>query len=239
MTTANMVPLDSTSHKNLRIKVDRNYGHVSNQNMSPLLASEFLAASTNFPIVFVKQQETGKFKSVGLLGLNEGENLVFTNNEIRTNYIPVNIRRYPFAAGAKSADESEMVLCIDENSSLLNDKEGVEIFDEEGKPSEATQQVTNLLIDILAKDAATDIFIDFLVDNNLLQAAEVKLSLGKEGERQLKGLYKIDEEALNELSDNEVLTLYKRKYFAAIYAHLASLSQFDRLLQLKSNFTPK
>ena len=239
MTTANMVPLDSTSHKNLRINVDRNYGHVSNQNMTPLLASEFLAASTNFPIVFVKQQETGKFKSVGLLGLNEGENLVFTNNEIRTNYIPVNIRRYPFAAGAKSADESEMVLCIDENSSLLNDKEGVEIFDEEGKPSEATQQVTNLLIDILAKDAATDIFIDFLVDNNLLQAAEVKLSLGKEGERQLKGLYKIDEEALNELSDNEVLTLYKRKYFAAIYAHLASLSQFDRLLQLKSNFTPK
>jgi hypothetical protein len=96
-----------------------------------------------------------------------------------------------------------------------------------------------MLTDILAKDAATDVFIAFLVDNDLLQPAEVKLTLGEEGERQLNGLYKVDEEALNELSDELVLTLYKRKYFAAIYAHLASLGQFDRLLQLKSNFTPE
>jgi hypothetical protein len=239
MTTINMIPLDSVKHKNLRVNVDRNYAHVSNQNMAPLLASEFIPASTNFPIVFVKQQETGKFKSVGLLGLNAKENLVFANNKVRSNYIPVNIRRYPFAAGGKVADKSEMILCIDENSALLNEKEGVQIFDEDGKPSEATQQVTNMLTDILAKDAATDIFITFLVENDLLQPAEVTLTLGEEGERQLNGLYKVDEEALNELSDDLVLTLYKRKYFAAIYAHLASLSQFDRLLQLKSNFTPE
>jgi hypothetical protein len=239
MTTINMIPLDSVKHKNLRVNVDRNYAHVSNQNMTPLLASEFIPASTNFPIVFVKQQETGKFKSVGLLGLNAKENLVFANNKVRSNYIPVNIRRYPFAAGGKVADKSEMILCIDENSALLNEKEGVQIFDEDGKPSEATQQVTNMLTDILAKDAATDIFITFLVENDLLQPAEVTLTLGEEGERQLNGLYKVDEEALNELSDDLVLTLYKRKYFAAIYAHLASLSQFDRLLQLKSNFTPE
>jgi hypothetical protein len=239
MTTINMIPLDSVKHKNLRVNVDRNYAHVSNQNMAPLLASEFIPASTNFPIVFVKQQETGKFKSVGLLGLNAKENLVFANNKVRSNYIPVNIRRYPFAAGGKVVDESEMILCIDENSALLNEKEGVQIFDEDGKPSEATQQVTNMLTDILAKDAATDIFITFLVENDLLQPAEVTLTLGEEGERQLNGLYKVDEEALNELSDDLVLTLYKRKYFAAIYAHLASLSQFDRLLQLKSNFTPE
>ncbi|MBA6336974.1 SapC family protein [Colwellia sp. BRX8-7] len=239
MTTINMIPLDSVKHKNLRINVDRNYAHVSNQNMTPLLASEFIPASTNFPIIFVKQQETGKFKSVGLLGLDAEENLVFANNKVRSNYIPVNIRRYPFAAGGKVVDESEMILCIDENSALLNEKEGVQIFDEDGKPSEATQQVTNMLTDILAKDAATDIFITFLVENDLLQPAEVTLTLGEEGERQLNGLYKVDEEALNELSDDLVLTLYKRKYFAAIYAHLASLSQFDRLLQLKSNFTPE
>jgi hypothetical protein len=239
MTTINMIPLDSAKHKKLRINVDRNYSHVSHQNMTPVLASEFLAASTNFPIVFVKQQETGKFKSVGLLGLDTGENLVFTDNKVRSNYIPVNVRRYPFAAGASAADESEMVLCIDENSTLLNEEEGVEIFDENGKPSESTQKITSLLTDILAKDAATDIFIAFLVENDLLQPAEVKLNLGKEGGKKLNGLYKVDEEALNELSDDEVLTLYKRKYFAAIYAHLASLSQFERLLQLKSNFTPE
>jgi hypothetical protein len=239
MKTINMVPLDSVKHQNLRINVDRNYGHVNSQNMTPLLASEFLQASTNFPIVFVKQQETGKFKSVGVLGLNTGENLVFCDNKVHSNYIPVNVRRYPFAAGGKNADESEMVLCIDENSALLNENEGIQIFDESGKPSEATQQVTNLLTDILAKDAATDIFIEFLVEHDLLQPAEITFQLGEEGDRQINGLYKVNEEVLNELSDEEALTLYKRKYFAAIYAHLASLSQFKRLLQLKSNFTPE
>jgi hypothetical protein len=238
MTTVNMIPLDPVKHKHLRINVDRNYAHVSHQNMTPLLASEFLSASTNFPVAFVKQQETGKFKSVAILGLDQGENLVFSNNQVRTNYIPLNIRRYPFAAGAKTADESEMILCIDENSALLNEKEGVDVFDENGKPSATTQQVTQLLTDLLAKDAATDIFIAFLVENDLLQPAEIKITLGKEGAKQINGLYKVDEEALNELDDDEVLTLYKRKYFAAIYAHLASLSQFERLLQLKSNFTP-
>lgn len=232
-----MTPLDSVKHKNLRVNVDRNYSHVSDQSMTPLLAAEFITASTNFPIVFVKQQETGKFKSVGLLGLDEGENLVFANNKVHSNYIPVNIRRYPFAAGAKTADESEMILCIDENSVLLKEDAGVEIFDEEGKPSASTQQVTKLLIDILAKDAATDIFVAFLVEHDLLQPAEVTLKLGEAGNKKLNGIYKVDEEALNELSDDLALTLYKRKYFAAIYAHLASLSQFERLLQLKSNFT--
>ena len=239
MTAISMIPLDTAKHKSLRIKVDRNYSHVSHQNMTPLLASEFLAASTNFPIVFVKQQDTGKFKSVALLGLDAGENLIFANNKVHSNYIPVNIRRYPFAAGAKTADENEMVLCIDENSTLLNEETGLDIFDENGKPSESTQKVTTLLTDILAKDAATDIFIAFLVENDLLQPAEVKLTLGKEGDKKLNGLYKVDEEALNELSDDEVLTLYKRRYFPAIYSHLASLSQFKRLLQLKSNFTPQ
>lgn len=239
MTTINMIPLDSAKHKKLRINADRNYSHISHQNMTPLLASEFLKASTNFPIVFVKQSETGKFKSVGLLGLDAEENLIFSENKVRSNYIPVNVRRYPFAAGAKTADESEMILCIDENSSLLNEKEGIEVFDESGAPSKATQQVTEMLTDMLAKDAATDIFIAFLVEHDLLQPAEVKLTLGKEGVKQLNGLYKVDEEALNELSDDAALTLYKRQYFAAIYAHLASLSQFERLLQLKSNFTPE
>jgi hypothetical protein len=131
MTTINIIPLDSVKHKSLRINVDRNYAHVSNQNMTLLLAYEFIPASTNFPIVFIKQQETGRFKSVGLLGLDAGENLVFANNKVRSNYIPVNIRRYPFSAGAKTVDESEMVLCIDDNSVLLNEREGVKIFDED------------------------------------------------------------------------------------------------------------
>lgn len=235
--TVNMVPLDSTKHKDLYINVDQSYSHVSGQNMTPLVAAEFLSASTNFPIVFVKQQETGGFKAVALFGFSSGENLIFNKGKVLTNYIPINIRRYPFAAGGESAQDNQIVLCLDESSKLLNEKEGIRIFNDDGTASEATQQVGNLISDLLAKDEATGYFIDFLVENDLLQATELTVNLGDEGGHKINGIYKVDEEALNNLSDTTVLEIYKRKYFPAIYAHLASLSQINRLLQLKAEFT--
>jgi|VirMetMinimDraft_7_1064189.scaffolds.fasta_scaffold00349_4 hypothetical protein len=236
--TSKVVPLDSVKHCDLRVKVDRSYSHIAQQNMVPLMAFEFLPASTNFPIVFVKQSETGKFKSVALMGLENGENVVFSDGKVKTNYVPVNIKRYPFSAGAASADEASMMLCIDENSQLLNNSEGFAIFDEGGQPSAETTEVTQLLTDILARDVASDVFVDFLVEHNLIEPAELTLSLGEEGKRKINGIYKISEEALNELDDDVVLQLYHHKYLPAIYAHLASLGQFNRLLQLKANFTP-
>ena len=85
--TIKISPLDSIKHKKNRIKVDPFYGHVSGQQMIPVLAFEFLKASTSFPIVFVKQQDTGKFKSVVLTGFEEGENLVFSQGKINADYI--------------------------------------------------------------------------------------------------------------------------------------------------------
>ena len=233
----NMVPLDSAKHKELFIQVDQNYPHIADKNMVPLVASEFLSASTNFPIVFVKQQETGQFKAVALFGFSTGENLVFNNGKVFTNYIPVNIRRYPFAVGGESAQDSNLVLCLDENSSLLNKSKGVRIFNDDGSPSEATEQVNQLMSDLLAKEEATDHFLAFLMEHNLLHASELSVNLGDEGKQKLNGIYKVDEEALNNLSDEVVLTLYQRKYFPAIYAHLASLSQINRLLQLKADYS--
>lgn len=233
----NMVALDSAKHKNLHIKVDPNYGHISQSNMVPVVAFEFLKAASDYPIVFVKQQETGKFKSVALMGIEQGENLYFNEGQVHADYVPVNVRRYPFGAGGNSAQDGNMVLCIDENSHLLNDKEGVRVFSEDGKPSEATLQASDLIMDLLAKDQATDIFIDFLVEHDLLHATELTLKLGEGGERKINGVYKVNEEKLTQLSDEVALALYKKHYFAAIYAHLGSLTKINRLLQLKAKFS--
>ena len=232
-----MAPLNSAQHKDLYINVDQSYSHISGQNMTPLVASEFLSASTNFPIVFVKQQETGRFKAVALFGFASDENLVFNKGKVHTNYIPVNIRRHPFAAGGENAQDSNIVLCLDENSKLLNKEQGVRIFNDDGTPTKATEQVSQLISDLLTKDEATDHFIAYLVENDLLHATELSVRLGDDGNQKINGIYKVNEEALNELADDTVLELYKRKYFPAIYAHLASLSQINRLLQLRAEFT--
>ena len=232
--TKNIQALDSNEHSKLKVKTDTAHIHASNQHMVPLVAAEFLAASTNFPIMFVKQQETGKFKSVALMGFEEGENVVFSQGKVNSTYVPVHFRRLPFAAGGNHSDDENMVLCIDLNSELVSTTEGISLFDEQNKPTETTNKVSELLVDLIAREQATDSFVETLVEYDLLQVAELKVNLGDAGERKINGLYKVNEEALHSLSDEKVLALYKRKYFAAIYSHLASLSQIKRLLTLKS-----
>jgi hypothetical protein len=231
-----IVPLDSNIHKNTKIQVDKFYSHVQQQNIIPILAFEFLKASSDYPIFFIKQEDTGRFKSVVLMGLTENENLVFNKDKINADYIPANIQRYPFAVGKDINREKEMVLCIDEKSPLLNQEHGTILFNQDGSPSEIIADLSNKLSDLVAKEESTDIFIDFLVEHELIQSLDLKVNLGPEGTKKVNGLYKVDEDALHALDDETALTVYKRKYFPAIYAHLASLSQVNRLLKLKANF---
>lgn len=229
----NIVPLQHNIHSKLRLQANKNYYQVADQHMLPLVAAEFLPASTSLPIVFIKQQETGQFRAIALVGFEEGENLVF-GEKVDTNYVPLDARRYPFFIGSESQNDENMVLCIDDNCKLLNESEGLSLFKEDGKITKEVEEVGNMLTDYLAKEQATTHFINFLVEHDLLQPVELSLRLGESGERKLNGLYKVNEETLNELSDDVALTLYKRKYFAAIYAHLGSLSQINRLLAIKA-----
>jgi hypothetical protein len=232
--SSNIVPLDANEHSSLKIKSDKTYSHASKQYMVTLVAAEFLSSSTNFPIFFVKQQETGKFKSVALMGFEEGENVVFSNNKVNSTYVPVHFRRQPFAVGGSHEDSDNMILCVDTNSPLVSAKEGVALFDEQKNPSEMTTNVSDMLVDLIAKEKATDLFIETLLEYDLLEIADLKINLGDAGERKINGLYKISEEVLNKLPDDQVLSLYNSKYFASIYCHLASLSQIKRLLDIKS-----
>lgn len=230
----NIVALDANEHSSLKIKSDKTYSHASKQYMVPLVAAEFLSSSTNFPIFFVKQQETGKFKSVALMGFEEGENVIFSNNQVHSNYVPVHFRREPFAVGGSHEDKDNMILCIDTNSPLVSNTEGSALFDEQKKPSAMTTNVSDMLVDLIAKEKATDLFIETLLEYDLLEIADLKINFGDAGERKIGGLYKISEDKLNELTDEKILALYHSKYFAAIYCHLASLSQIKRLLDIKS-----
>ena len=228
-------PLNYNKHKSLSLNFDKSYSHISTQNMVPLAAFEYMKASSNFPIVFIKEQATGKYKSVALLGLEENENLIFSNGNVNSNYIPCHVKRYPFSVGRMDNEQSDTVLCIDENSALLSKEKGELIFNADGQLSDTMGQISDFIVDLIAKDEAPTNFIDFLDENQLIQPAELTLILGDDRKKQITGVYKVDEERLNKLSEDTVLALYNRKYFAAIYSHLASLSQFNRLLHFKKN----
>ena len=55
-----------------------------------------------------------------------------------------------------------------------------------------------------------------------------------ESVKRLTGAYAIHEEILNNLSDEEFLEFRKNNYLPAIYSHLTSLAQINRLAELRT-----
>lgn len=228
-----IVLLDSNKHKNLRIKSTTRFEYMYNRNMVPLVASEFMSAAINFPIFFIKEANTAEFKAAALLGFEQDENLYFTPEQLRTSYLPKNVQRYPFVLVAENADAENFAIGFDASSDLVNETEGYRIFDENGEPSKEFQSLTNFLSDIMTKEQATKNFIDCLIDNDLIHEASISLSFGEQGKTNLNGVYKVNEERLNELEPELLTELYEKKYLAAIYAHLTSLGQLQKMVGLK------
>ena len=92
----NYIPLNSQEHKNLKFKKLDNVGHSSELHLTPVNVQEFSILCHDYPIVFVKDSETGQFRAVALLGIKPKQNLYLTDGGWEAEYIPEYLRQYPF-----------------------------------------------------------------------------------------------------------------------------------------------
>ncbi|SHF01326.1 SapC protein [Microbulbifer donghaiensis] len=228
----NVVALDSNEHRNLRIRPGFEFEHLDGQQLVPLTAGEFIHAASSFPIIFVKDGATGEFRAAGLLGVEEGENVVFVDGQVNSTYIPLDIRRYPFYI-AGNPDTGEMTLCINQSSQKFSEEDGQPLFDEDGNPAEIVNSMRKFLSEYARSEAETRAFIEFLDKNDLLVQREINFKVdGKD--RKISGIFCISEQALRDLDEASVLEMHQRNYFGAVYAHLVSLGQIGRILELKA-----
>src|SRR5215510_1561124 len=104
-----LVELSRSEHRELRIRADRAEASAARQHLIPIVVSEFRKAATQYPIVFAKNPETGRFAPYVLSGLGVEENLFWSGTELDVTYVPLNVRRQPFYVGTGATN----VLCID------------------------------------------------------------------------------------------------------------------------------
>lgn len=200
---------------------------------APLLAVEFTEACKEFPIVFVKSKPDDEdVMPMVLLGLQNGENLfVDADGTWTSRYIPAFVRRYPFTL-AKAGDD-QLVLCIDEDFDGLNLKEGVALFDSD----QETEYLKNLIQFVTSfhnDSQITNKFSETLRSLELLEEKSMKAELKDGREFLVNGFYVINEEKLRALDNKKILELFKSGELAWIYAHLMSLSNLKRLVDLTS-----
>ena len=77
-----------------------------------------------------------------------------------------------------------------------------------------------------------DALCSFLKENNLFTPLNMRV-VADDKLKNITGCYVVNEERLNNMSDATFLDIKNRRYLPAIYAHLTSLAQIERLAMLQ------
>ena len=227
-----VVPVNQQRHAGKKIKQVEGFGFASQFHIAYVTTHEFVRSAAIYPLVFIEDKEKDEFRPVALLGLDAGENLfVGENGKWSASYVPAIIRRYPFAL-SQASDDGRFLVCVDEGSELLSDTEGTPLFNEQGEPTEVIENVKRYLSELQQMDAITAEFCKFLAKNNLFVPLNMRVRQNDKI-KNISGCYVINEERLNNLSDELFLEMRSKHYLPAIYAQLTSLSQIERLVMLK------
>ena len=225
--------INSNSHSKTKIKNNLNYIQSKNKHFAPVVVQEFVSASQEFPIVFIKDADTGQFNAIVLLGLKPQENLFFDEKSWQASYVPQALKLYPFVIHQEKGNENA-ILCFDEDSPLVNEITGEALFDESGNQNKWLAAKGESVVDYVEKTEITKHFIKLLLDKELLAPQTLNLKIEGQEEYNLAGLYAVDEQKLNALSDDDFVELRKTGALPAIYASLMSMQRIHQLANRQS-----
>lgn len=232
-TTNIIIPIDRIKHKNKKIKSVKNFDFAKNMNLIHSFAHEFPKLSPFYPIIFFKDDK--EFKPFILSGLIKNENLFVKDSFWCESYIPLMIRKYPFNL-MYSNEEDKYLVCVDNSyDEYLNNKEGVNVFLEDGNLSKKMKKIVENLDEMKKMDDFTKNFCKHLKNKDMFIPLNINIKIAEEF-KSLNGAYIINEQRLNNISEKEFLSLRNEDYLTAIYAHLNSLAQIEKLIKLKNEY---
>ena len=208
----------------------KNFKHSRNLGAVAIHHKEMIEVSKNYPIFFVK--DAGGFSPVALLGIDTDKNL-FVNKSgewVKGKYIPTLIRLYPFVfTKTDKENENSVSIAYDKDFDGLNNG-GERFLKDDSSLTEFGDRVMKFAEDVFTSLNQTKQMLAILNDLELF--SQVDITLGKDTDNQYKinGLFQINTEKLNKLSDENLLKITKSGILHLIYNHLDSATNFDNLV---------
>ncbi|TPH19367.1 SapC family protein [Litorilituus lipolyticus] len=223
----NIIPLHNEVHKDIKVSTHNDFSRFKAQHLIPVVVQEFSAMATEFPIVFVKNGDTGQFLPVAMMGLTEGVNLYCQQKDFDSAVLPMNFQTAPFSLTKHNQESDEVTICIDSDSNLIS-AEGNALFDDKGEQTDFLKQRSQFLIDMVSFSQQTMAITQLFNQKELLITQQLTVKLADKP-LTINGLYMIDEKKLNELPNEEFNELRNKGLLPLIYAHLTSIHQINRL----------
>lgn len=221
------IALSKTDHLQKYWKPREGFAFTKEMQVIPIAISELSKLLPHYCIAFVKDEDG--YQAVVLLGLGEQKN-VYLNNENKwlAAYVPENLRCYPFILG--DTDDNKKVLCI--NDSHLCEEGEYKLFDRNGDLAKETTEMLELLKQSDLHNEANRNACKLLDDAGLIGDWELKVKMRDTNDNfQIRGLFKLDEQKLNQLEPTVFAKLRNSGALLLAYAHLFSLSQTDQISQ--------
>ena len=222
------VVLNEKEHKDWKIEAVEDYKFAKKTNSVYLMSAEFVVASKEYPVVFIRNNEV--VTPIALLGIkNDTNQFVWPKGVWDADYIPAYVRRYPFIPAIKEGTD-ELMLCIDEGYKGLNTKKAkLALFDKDGKPDVVTQQAINLLQSYNEENKVTDVFCQKLVNLDLLEEAQVGGATSKGEQVAMGGFMRVSRAKFAKLNAKTVKELFDLGALELIYAHFQSMANLKNL----------
>lgn len=228
---ANLVPVSFQAHGDQIWRRLETYAFAAKENYVPIGGSEFGRVANSMPIGFIEL--AGQFTPVAILSLTPKTNLfVGPDGRWLGPYVPMLFRTYPFRL-LRTAGTDQFSLWVDADAQNVTDvAASTELFYEsEGKLAPATRTMFDALVEFEKNRLQTALSMTALSSEGVLCPWEIKLK-GDGKDTMVRGLHRIDEVALNKLTNEAFLRLRAVNGLSIAYAQLLSMGQFGVLSQL-------
>jgi SapC len=231
--------LNNVDHKALRVDT-RPQEYPGNKLMCVLaIPSEFRDLQGEYPIFLHRDEASGRFLPMAMLGLEKDENLYLGQNGWNASYLPLMIARGPFLIGfqqssAGESGEKSRVISIDVEDSRVNDTTGEPLFQPFGGNSSYTDHVAQVLQRIDQGQADIQRLGEALHSHDLVEPFSLDIKLDNGVQHKMEGFYAIHEERLAALEGDVLSELSQSGVLQAAYMMIASLSNIRVLVNFKN-----
>ena len=225
-----LAALDRRVHTRLKVRPPDNYEFTADATLIPLLTGEFAPVAREFPIAFMRDSPTGEPVPVVLTGMPQSRNLfVRPDGKWDARYVPAYVRRYPFVFVETAPDN--FAVCIDPSSKLLDENEGVPLFDQAGEPSNTLNETIKGLNEYQQMMRFTRDFMKKLGAANILMEANAKADFPDGRTVAWRGFWVVDEKLFREMPEATLKEWFTTGELGLVYAHLLSLGNLAELLR--------
>jgi hypothetical protein len=236
---ANVVALNSQTHRNVRIATPPPSTGYAAVNAVSVVPREFQRLLAHYPIFFTKSADTGQFEPTALLGFDSRENLFMGEGRWDAAYVPLQIQRQPFSLIPRPGDDGEgkraaLDVALDLNSPHIHTQEGERLFLDDGQPSKFLQSITSILSALVSGSTEAYAFTGRLAELDLIEPVRVDIEFVDGSETKLQGLYWIAAAVLKALPSAQLAELRDREFLEWMYFQMASLAHLSALVARKN-----